>query len=204
MQSEENERLKDTGTKAGARPVEAAHFMPGAPARETESTSAAPEVRHEIPMRHRAPEELQKEIRYIIKWAAANQQSATIDQLAYFSLKIPAFLAALSHSLSLPVVSVVDAIAAFCIALDAVWPRGRLYNAHKRAANELLELQQWVDTEISRIETTVQTEAQKKKEYHQVFTQLNAKRARISEAITQAEASLGANKGPRHAPIESS
>jgi hypothetical protein len=146
-----------------------------------------------------ARESLQNEVRHIKRWAEANRRDAKRDQFAYWSLKVPAFLAAASgallHVLQIPLVGVVvDAIAAFCIALDAARPRGLLFNAHKRAAHELFALQQRVASDIDRIATLVPKGSQRSA-YLKVYEYMQEEYARIAQSIKEAEANLADSKG---------
>lgn len=141
-------------------------------------------------------EAVQAEMATIVKWAEANQRDAKWDRVAYWSLKAPALLASASgailHLLQFPLLSAgVDAVAAFCIALDAMTQPGQLYDAHRRAANDLFLLQDWAASEINQIETLRQDEVSRRERYEVVFNHLKARKTRINASLTRDEANLG-------------
>lgn len=86
--------------------------------------------------------ELRNQLAELELWAKANKKDAAWDALAFWSLKIPAILAAASAGVwvhfELTTVSVIaGAIASVCVIVDGILPRGMLRNTHLRAYHDL-------------------------------------------------------------------
>jgi hypothetical protein len=84
------------------------------------------------------PWDLHNHIRELERWATANKQEAFYDAIAFWSLKVPALLAAASAGVwahfELTTVSVIaGAMASVCVIVDGIHPRGMLRNTHLRA-----------------------------------------------------------------------
>ncbi|HEX7314971.1 MAG TPA: hypothetical protein VF297_13670 [Pyrinomonadaceae bacterium] len=76
------------------------------------------------------------------RWALDNRRDARRDALAFWSLKLPAILAAASAGVlaqfHLRTVSVIlGAAASLCVIIDGIHPRGMLRNIHMRAYHDL-------------------------------------------------------------------
>jgi hypothetical protein len=88
------------------------------------------------------PDELQDQLLELEEWAIANKKDAQRDSIAFWSLKLPAILAAASAGVlahfELTTVSVfAGAIASLCVIVDGIHPRGMLRNMHLRAFHDL-------------------------------------------------------------------
>jgi hypothetical protein len=88
---------------------------------------------------------LKKQLVELEKWADANKKDALRDQLAFWSLKIPAILAAASAGVwahfELTTVSVIaGSISSLCVIIDGIHPRGMLRNVHLRAYHDITNL----------------------------------------------------------------
>jgi hypothetical protein len=84
---------------------------------------------------------IQEVVKNLRTWAVANRKDAKRDRFSYWALKIPAFALAAGTSAfeTLGVhsaVIVMGVISAMCVAIDAAYPRGLLYNIHRQASNE--------------------------------------------------------------------
>jgi hypothetical protein len=89
--------------------------------------------------------DLQNHLRELEEWAATNKRDAFRDRVAFWSLKIPAILAAASAGLwaylDLPAASALaGALAGLCVLIDGTQPRGLLRNTHLRAYRDLRTL----------------------------------------------------------------
>ena len=88
------------------------------------------------------PPDLRNQLLELEQWALDNRKDARRDALAFWSLKLPAVIAAsgagvLAH-FELTTVSVVaGAAASLCVIVDGVHPRGMLRNVHMRAYHDL-------------------------------------------------------------------
>lgn len=85
-------------------------------------------------------------IQSLERWATANEKDEKLDQIKFWSLKIPAmlasFLSAFSSFKQLALATQVAAgVASICVLLDGFLQPGMLRNIHHRAFLELRELQ---------------------------------------------------------------
>lgn len=91
------------------------------------------------------PDEFQLELDSIAKWGTENEKNAKSDQLAFWTLKIPAIVvsagaAALVHFKLDDFAMVAAGAASACVLIDGLRPRGLLFGAHMRATHELYKL----------------------------------------------------------------
>jgi hypothetical protein len=91
------------------------------------------------------PVNLRHHLLELEQWAQENRRDAFWDTLAFWSLKIPAILAAASAGVwahfELTAVSVIaGAVASACVIIDGIHPRGMLRNLHLRAYHDLRAL----------------------------------------------------------------
>lgn len=88
------------------------------------------------------PSDLRNQLLELEQWALDNRKDARRDALAFWSLKLPAVIAAagagvLAH-FELTTVSVfAGAAASLCVIIDGIHPRGMLRNVHMRAYHDL-------------------------------------------------------------------
>lgn len=80
---------------------------------------------------------------------------------------------------------------AVCIAIDGLHPRGRLYNVHKRAANELFALQDKIVTQWNQIRLLSSNQNDENQKVAAMLEEVQTEKQRINKYITNVEASLG-------------
>jgi hypothetical protein len=85
---------------------------------------------------------LYEHLKELEAWAKGNKKDATRDAVAFWSLKVPAILAAASAGIwahwEWTAASVIaGAIASLCVIIDGIHPRGMLRNTHLRAYHDL-------------------------------------------------------------------
>ena len=129
------------------------------------------------------------------EWSSLNQREARRDLVSFWSLKVPAIAAsastALLQQMQLGMVSVLlGTLATVCILIDAMRPRGVLYNAHLAAAHELSSLALESATEISKIELSA--EADKVPKALRLLEKIQEQRRGIATRIKVAEAAVRA------------
>ena len=135
------------------------------------------------------------------KWAKANKRDAKKDFFRYWMLKLPAILSSVITAVSASLgasetfVSILAAIAALCVAIDAVWPGGMLHNVHKRAVHEIGLLIGKILTSLDEIAIAYKDDPKKRTEaLVQVLRDLTKERQRIGAYIANAESSLGVRR----------
>jgi|ERR1700722_801124 hypothetical protein len=92
------------------------------------------------------PPALEKQLRSLEEWAQANRRDAQNDAMRFWALKVPAILVSAGSGVfayfKLDGIAVVaGAIASLCVLMDGLNPGGALRNVHRRAFNELRQLQ---------------------------------------------------------------
>jgi hypothetical protein len=134
---------------------------------------------------------------YLEEWALANKKDYERDLVRFWSLKLPAIVCAATisglegfgfHA----AVSVLGIVSAICVAVDAALPRGLLYNVHRRAFNELRNVNanirnQW---NIAKVKTEDDPSA-RRAAVIAILDYSQRERERINKYLTDAEASLG-------------
>jgi hypothetical protein len=127
----------------------------------------------------------------IADWAEANRKDARNDALAFWSLKVPAILAAASAGVvahfeltSLGVVA--GAIASLCVIVDGVHPRGMLRNTHLKAFHDLRSLVTTMMTEWRARDGRSKPVTVARK----IIRDAEAERQRIANYIRDAETAL--------------
>ena len=88
------------------------------------------------------PSELREQLDELEQWAIRNYNDGRKDTIAFWSLKVPAIIAAASagvfaHFNCTSVSLVVGAIASCCVIIDGLHPRGMLRNIHLRAYHDI-------------------------------------------------------------------
>jgi hypothetical protein len=88
------------------------------------------------------PSELREQLDDLEQWAIRNYNDGRRDTIAFWSLKVPAIIAAASagvfaHFNCTSVSLVVGAIASCCVIIDGLHPRGMLRNIHLRAYHDI-------------------------------------------------------------------
>jgi hypothetical protein len=143
---------------------------------------------------------------YLEEWALANKKDYERDLVRYWSLKLPAIVCAATisglegfgfHA----AVSVLGIVSAICVAVDAALPRGLLYNVHRRAFNELRNVNANIRNQWNIAE--VKTEGDPSARRAAVIAILDysqRERERINKYLTDAEASLGGAQTQTPAP----
>ena len=141
------------------------------------------------------PLDLKCYIHELYDWARLNNLDAYRATLGFWVLKIPAIFAAASSGIwahfDLPVVSLfAGTISAFCIAIDAIHPRGMLRNIHLCARHDILNLSykivnQWRarDSELSDDDSV-----------RKIIRDAEEERNRIASYIRDAETALDFNQ----------
>lgn len=140
---------------------------------------------------------IKQQLESLNQWAIANERDATKDRRRFWFFKLPAILCAAStaalETLGLgQVVVILGVISAICIAIDAIYPGGLLYNTHRRAANDIFQLREKVKTDWDKVLLAYpdSNAPERNKEAQDILTALEEKKQRIHEYITVAEASL--------------
>ncbi|OYW75024.1 MAG: hypothetical protein B7Z37_15270 [Verrucomicrobia bacterium 12-59-8] len=132
----------------------------------------------------------------IQNWARTNKEDAQRDRLHFWMLKTPAILGGLGASALESfgygtAVIILGFVTAVCVAIDGLHPRGRLFNVHKRAANELLTLQDSLATKWNQVKLQTSDSNKERKLMATMIEEIQREKQRISQYITNAEASLG-------------
>jgi hypothetical protein len=137
------------------------------------------------------------ELDVLEKWAAANLSASRHDFLRYWMMKIPALLCGLgvagSKQLGLAdlIVALLGLCSTFLISIDALWPGGLAFNAHRRAANEIRRLQLDSHTTWNQALLTYSTNPDKLREAAvEILQNIRTERTRIDQQVTAAETSL--------------
>jgi len=143
---------------------------------------------------------------YLEEWALANKKDYEDDRVRFWSLKLPAIVCAATISglegLGFhAAVSILGVVSAICVAVDAVMPRGLLYNVHRRAFNELRNVNanirnQW---NIAKVKTEDDPSA-RRAAVIAILDYSQRERERINKYLTDAEASLGGTQTQTPAP----
>lgn len=137
-----------------------------------------------------------EQIAFLGKWVEALRREAKRDFVKYWIFKIPALTASVSSSALEafgygPVVIVLGVAGAFCIGLDAAFPRGLLHNVHKRAAAEARRLQADVLLEWRKLELLRSDDQGAREHVLRIIERIQVERTRIDQYVTAAEANLG-------------
>ena len=148
-------------------------------------------------------EMIEEELVQIRKWALGNEKDAAKDRRNFWMLKIPAIICGIGASTLEAfnvgwAVIVVGFITSICVAIDGLHPRGRLYNVHKRATNELFGLHErliskWYQLRLLNDETDGNEESNNNKfreDSAALLANIQKEKDRISQYITAAEAGL--------------
>ncbi len=140
---------------------------------------------------------VQEQLDILETWTKDNLRAARRDALRFWALKIPAILSSVSVAALEafgfgPAVIVLGAVTALCVAIDGMFPGGRLFNVHKRAGNELRRLQhdvvlKWRQAQLgSKKFLTAAVKA--------ILEHVQEERGRIDKYVTDAESSLGEDR----------
>ena len=137
------------------------------------------------------PDELRDQLLELEQWAIDNRRDATRDTIAFWSLKLPAIIAAASAGVlaqfQLTTVSVLlGATASLCVIVDGIHPRGMLRNIHMRAFHDLRYLSTRMMTEwrSRNRQTRPVTIASK------IIREAEDERQKIAQYIREAETAL--------------
>jgi hypothetical protein len=137
------------------------------------------------------------ELNILEKWAKANLSASKQDFVRYWLMKVPALLCGLvvagSKQLGLAdiIVAALGLCSTFLISIDALWPGGLAFNAHRRAANEIRRLQLDSLTAWNQALLTYSTNPDKLREAAvEMLKNIRAERTRIDQQVTAAETSL--------------
>ena len=144
--------------------------------------------------RSELPPDLRNQLLELEEWAAANKKDARTDAVAFWSLKVPAILAAASAGVwahfELTAVSVITgAVASLCVIIDGIHPRGMLRNTHLRAYHDLRILTTRMITEWRSRNGTARAENVARK----IIRDAEEERQRIAAYIRDAETALNPN-----------
>jgi hypothetical protein len=137
------------------------------------------------------PPDLRDHIEELEEWASANKKEALQDTVAFWSLKVPAILAAASAGIwghfELTAVSIVaGALASVCVIVDGIHPRGMLRNTHLRAFHDLRILTSRMMMEWR----SRSTMAKDQNTARRIIREAEAERVRIAACIRDAETAL--------------
>jgi hypothetical protein len=137
---------------------------------------------------------IQEQIDVLEVWVKDNEKKSRRDFRRFWAFKTPALacsacVAAFESLGFRSVVIILGVISAFCVGIDAFFPGGRLYNVHKRAANEARRLQHdaiglWRQAQLGE-------ESKKRDAVSAILGSIQKERSRIDKYLTDAEASLG-------------
>ena len=168
---------------------------------EAAATSVDSSATYAEPMRFGGgdvEEVVQRHFAQIEHWAVDNQRDARIDLVRFWAFKLPAILGATATSALEAsglgrAVLYVGVISAICVAVDAIFPGGRLYNVHIRAFNELRLLGTMFATEWDRIRLEVPDASSQARANAAVrlLERIQKERQRIGNYIADGEAILG-------------
>jgi hypothetical protein len=141
------------------------------------------------------PGNLRHHLLELEQWAQENRRDAFWDTLAFWSLKIPAILAAASAGVwayfGLTAVSVIaGAVASVCVIIDGIHPRGMLRNIHLRAAHDLRILSTGMITKWRTRESKAKT--REAATARKIILEAEQERQRIGAYIRDAETALDA------------
>jgi hypothetical protein len=151
--------------------------------------------------------QLREELDSLEFWSRLNFRDAKHDRINFWILKLPVIIsssavAVLAHSGPAIVVTIMAAIAAFCSLLDALRPRGMLFAAHSKAANQALDL--YYDCKSTWNAESLRNQDQRTLAA-EIIDNIRIKRHQISEALATVEsAELGSQPAhnisspPRH------
>lgn len=144
-----------------------------------------------------------EELATLERWADDNEKDAKRDKFQYWVLKGPAIgCAAATSALEYfkwgGAVIVFGVVSASCIAIDAVHPRGVLYNVHRRAGNEIRLFRdrvktQWNSVLIAHLDPK---NPERIAAAQKILQSTLAEKKRINDYLTAAEAGLGQDKKP--------
>lgn len=137
---------------------------------------------------------VQEQIDVLEKWVNDNIRLARKDFIRFWVFKTPAIICSVSvaafESFGYGQVNIIlGVITAFCVGIDALFPGGRLHNAHKRAANEARRLQhnaigKWRKAQLDK-------DGDRSKSAQDIIDYIQKERTRIDKYLTDTEASLG-------------
>jgi hypothetical protein len=138
------------------------------------------------------PTEFTDQMEDLENWANTNNKEAMADLMQYWALKLPAIFVSVSSAVfvhfklnNLAVVA--GAVAAACVLIDGLNPRGALRNVHRRAYNEISTLH-------ANMAAKWRTDSLRREEAEQLAAEIiaesEAERNRISAYLTAAETAL--------------
>lgn len=138
-----------------------------------------------------AEESLADYLAELEQWAGENWRDARRDAWAFWALKVPAIISSASAGvwahLGWTTVTVISgAVASFCVAVDGIYPRGRLRNIHLRALSDIRALASDLTSKFR------SSEGQPDDVVRQIIRESQSERQRIANYIRDAEAALGA------------
>ena len=125
------------------------------------------------------------------QWAVDNRRDARRDAWAFWALKVPAIISSASagvwaHLGWITVAIISGAVASFCVAVDGIYPHGRLRNVHLRAFFDIRTLAGDVTSRFR------STEGQPDDAVRKIIRESQSEQQRIAAYIRDAEAALGA------------
>jgi hypothetical protein len=140
------------------------------------------------------PTELVQQLDEYRQWAISNKNDARRDTVQFWMLKIPAIITSASSSalayFNAKTVSIVaGSVAAVCVLIDSVHPRGGLRNVHWRAFNEISKLvadmeQEW---RLASLHGKIKTEDEARAEAARIIEKVRPEVDRINQNIITAE-----------------
>lgn len=140
------------------------------------------------------PTELAQQLDEYRKWAISNKNDARRDTVQFWMLKIPAILTSASSSalayFNAKAVSVVaGSVAAVCVLIDSLHPRGALRNVHWRAYNEISKLVADMDQEwrLASLKGKTKTPDEARAEAARILEKVRPEVDRINQDIITAE-----------------
>jgi hypothetical protein len=137
------------------------------------------------------------ELKVLEAWASSNLSASRRDFVRYWIMKVPALLCGLGVAgakqlgLGDTIVAVLGLVSTFLISVDAVWPGGLAFNAHRRAASEIRRLQMdsssaWNEAKLMHGSNPDKLRASA----IDILRIIRDERTRIDQQITAAETSL--------------
>jgi len=142
------------------------------------------------------PADLQEQLAEIEVWAQANRKEARQDTVSFWILKIPAIIASAGSGIlayiDIKLIALIAGfIAAVCVLIDSVYPRGMLRNTHLRAYHDLRILTSHMVSQWRFHKDHNDLDAAKR-----IIREAEPERNRIACYIRDAETALDVKKGP--------
>ena len=143
--------------------------------------------------RNDLPHPLAEEMLLLVKWQEDNAKDAQRDRINFWMLKMIAILASASGGLlgylDWKLVNfLLGVIAAICVAVDGLQPRGVLYKVHLEAQYDIRQLQDLIDTKWK---TGCLTNKDKQTLIVNIIEEVSAEKKRISCYLRDSESYLG-------------